>query len=74
MFARANLPRSHAENNPSMKKQPPMTPQQAINNFKLFLELSPRNSYDQYRAAVAELAGICVQLGIVGDDLHPVKK
>ena len=49
----------------------PMTPQQAMHNFKLFLELSPRNSYEQYRAAVRELAEICIQLGIEGDDAHP---
>jgi len=37
-----------------MKKKTPMTPQQAVNNFKMFLELSPRNSYEEYRAAVRE--------------------
>lgn len=47
-----------------------MTPQQAVNNFKLFLELSPRNSYEEYYAAVRELAETCLELGIEGDDEH----
>lgn len=51
-----------------------MTPQQAVNNFKLFLELSPRNSYEDYRAAVRELAEVCLAYGIVGDDQHPKTK
>lgn len=50
----------------------PMKPQQAINNFRLFLELSPRNTYDEYRAAVRELAETCITLGIEGDDKHPI--
>lgn len=45
-----------------------MTPQQAVNNFKLFTELSPRNTYEQYRAAVLELATLCASMGIAGDD------
>lgn len=49
----------------------PLTPQQAVNNFRLFLELSPRNSYEDYRAAVRELAEICIDHGIKGDDNHP---
>ena len=52
----------------------PMTPQQAVNNFKLFLELSPRNTYEQYRAAVRELAEICLELGIEGDDRHQPRR
>jgi hypothetical protein len=42
----------------------PMTPEQAMNNFRLFLELSPHNSYADYRAAVRELARTCIGLGI----------
>lgn len=41
-----------------------LTPEQAIANFKLLLELSDRNSYEQYRAAVREIAEICINLGI----------
>lgn len=50
----------------------PLTPQQAINNFKLFTELSDRNSYEEYRAAVNELAETVLELGIQGDDAHPL--
>lgn len=53
-----------------MTTKQPLTPQQALNNFKLFLELSPRNSYKEYRAAVQELATTCLNLGIEGDDNH----
>lgn len=49
----------------------PLTPQQALNNFRLFIELSPRNSYADYRAAVCEIARTCIELGIAGDDHHP---
>jgi len=49
----------------------PLTPQQAIDHLKLFLELSARNSYEQYRASVRELASICLERGIQGDDKHP---
>jgi hypothetical protein len=48
-----------------------LTPQQAMNNFKLFLELSPRNSYAEYRAAVREIAETCLATGIQGDDKNP---
>ena len=49
----------------------PVTPQQALNNFKLFLELSSRNSYKGYREAVCEIANTVLELGIEGDDAHP---
>lgn len=49
----------------------PLTPQQALNNFRLFLELSPRNFHADYRAAVCEIARTCIELGIAGDDHHP---
>ncbi len=51
-----------------------MTPQQAMNNFNLFLELSERNTYEQYRGAVREIAETCLALGIQGDDSHPIIK
>ena len=46
------------------EKSTAMTPEQAINNFKLLLELSPRNSYDEYRFAVREIAETCIKVGI----------
>lgn len=49
---------------PNKNAHTPMTPEQAMNNFKLFLELSPRNSYKDYRAAVREIAETCIALGI----------
>jgi len=49
---------------PDRNVHTPMTPEQAMNNFRLFLELSPRNTYEQYRAGVRELAAICISLGI----------
>lgn len=52
----------------------PLTPQQAVNNFKLFLELSDRNSYEEYRAAVHEIAETCLAHGIEGDDHHKPKR
>lgn len=55
-------------------KPKPIAPQQALNNFKLFLELSPRNSYEDYRAAVCEIAQTVLDAGIVGDDRHKAKK
>lgn len=55
-------------------KPKPLTPQQAINNFKLFLELSfTRNDFSTYVQAVRELADTCIKLGIEGDDNHPPK-
>lgn len=49
----------------------PLTPQQALANFRLLTELSPRNTYAQYRAAVHEIAAIVHDLGILGDNQHP---
>ncbi len=45
-------------------KTKPMTAQQAINNFRLLTELSPRNTYEQYRAAVHGIAAIVMKAGI----------
>lgn len=45
-------------------KNAPLTPQQAVNNFKLLLELSPRNTYAEFRAAVREIAETCIGLGV----------
>lgn len=50
-----------------------MTPEQAINNFKLLLELSPRNTYQGYRQAVREIAQTCVSLGIADTEPATVK-
>jgi hypothetical protein len=45
-----------------MKKS--ITAAQAINNFKLLLELSSKNSYQQYRAAVQQIAAEVIERGI----------
>lgn len=43
----------------------PLTPAQALNNFRLLLELSPKNSYADYRATVKEIALIVLEHGIL---------
>lgn len=50
------------------RKLKPVTPQQALNNFKLLIELSDRNSYAAYRASVQEIARAVLARGIEGDD------
>lgn len=64
----------NARKRKASKSKKPMTPQQAMNNFKLFTELSDRNTYEQYRGAVRELAELCLRLGIEGDDNHKINK
>ena len=49
---------------PKHMKPQHMTPQQAINNFRLLTELSPRNTYEQYQAAVQEIANTMMRAGI----------
>jgi hypothetical protein len=48
----------------------PLTPQQALDHFRLLLELSARNSYEDYRAAVCEIANTVLERGIAGDARH----
>ena len=62
-------PSADAQQRPDMPKQP-LTPQQALNNFGLLLELSERNRYEDYRAAVHEIANAVLERGIVGDARH----
>lgn len=50
----------------------PLTPQQALDAFGKLLDLSPGTSYLEYRRSVQELAGLCLRLGIHGDDQHPL--
>lgn len=45
-------------------KTTPLTPAQALNNFRLLTELSNRNTYAEYRGAVNEIAEICLEKGI----------
>ena len=47
--------------NRNSKKQKPLTRKQLVANFRLLLELSPRNSYEEYRAAVREIVDICTK-------------
>jgi hypothetical protein len=51
---------------------PALTPQQALENFRLFTEIHPtRNSPEAYAASVREIADVVLQQGIQGDDNHP---
>lgn len=45
-------------------KQPPYTPEQAVNNCRLFLELSDRNEYRVFRESVAQIASDIIDRGI----------
>lgn len=45
-------------------KDKPITPKQALANFRLLLELSPRNSYTAYREAVQEITRAVLERGI----------
>lgn len=45
----------------------PITPAQALNNFRLLRELSGRNSYADYRASVNEIADAVLSAGIAPD-------
>lgn len=50
----------------------PLTPQQALANFRLLTELHPtRNSPEDYAAAVREVCDAVLTHGILGDDAHP---
>lgn len=57
-----SLPREQCE----ALDEEPITPEQALNNFRLLLELSPDNTYQEYRSAVQEIASCMIERGIKG--------
>ena len=54
-----------------MSLDTPYTPQQALNNFRLFTELRPT---DTRHEDIMDICHSILRRGIIGDDEHPVRE
>jgi hypothetical protein len=53
------------------KKQPPMSPQQALETLERILAIEPGKSFDDYVGEVIFTAAFAIRRGIAGDKHHP---